>query len=95
MASMAFPLASRWANAALKKRKEPLSAYTGNRAGVNGADERTKIARVLGNEDKFTGDASLQHPMVGVSPTATIQGMLGKMLAARIQCSGYVGGIHQ
>ena len=78
-----------------EKRKGPLPADTGqdNQAGVNvcGTDERAKISCILGHNHKFTGNAALQHPMVGVSPTAKIQGMLGKMFAARIQCPGYVG----
>ena len=79
-------------NRCLEKRERPLAADAGqdNQTGVNGfrSDERAKITRVFGNDDKFTSNTSLQHTVVGVSTPSKIQRMLSNVLAVGIQFTG-------
>ena len=81
-------------NGRLEKREGPLTTDTGqdNQTGVNvfGADERAKIARILGDNDKSTSDAPLKHTMVGGTTAPEIQRVLSNMLTARIQFAGYL-----
>ena len=81
-------------NRRLEKREGPLTADAGqdNQTGVNvlGSDKRTKIACILGDNDKSASDAPLQHTVVGVSTTSEIQRVFGNMLAARIQFASHL-----
>ena len=81
-------------NYRLEKRKGSLTADAGqdNQTGVNvlGSDKRTKIACILGNNDKSASDAPLQYTVVGVSTTSKIQRVFGNMLAARIQFASHL-----
>ena len=83
-------------NRRLEKCEGPVTPDAGqdNQTGVNvfGTDKSAKIARILGNDDKFASDAPLQHAVVGRAAAPEIQRVFSNMLAAGIQLAGYLRG---